>query len=94
MASENQHKNINDRLIAIKFTTACICWYLFYTKQVLQSLIYMRVIVINPVLIQLLVYFSADRGKDKSQGTTKPVNKANSAAAKVTTSNGNGALNR
>uniref|UniRef100_A0A672JPV9 THO complex subunit 2 n=1 Tax=Salarias fasciatus TaxID=181472 RepID=A0A672JPV9_SALFA len=34
-----------------------------------------------------------DRGKDKSQGTTKPVNKANSAAAKVTTSNGNGALN-
>uniref|UniRef100_A0A672JQU5 THO complex subunit 2 n=1 Tax=Salarias fasciatus TaxID=181472 RepID=A0A672JQU5_SALFA len=36
---------------------------------------------------------STDRGKDKSQGTTKPVNKANSAAAKVTTSNGNGALN-
>ncbi|XP_047462426.1 THO complex subunit 2 [Mugil cephalus] len=34
-----------------------------------------------------------DRVKDKSQGTTKPVNKANSAAAKVTTSNGNGALN-
>uniref|UniRef100_A0A669CVE1 THO complex subunit 2 n=1 Tax=Oreochromis niloticus TaxID=8128 RepID=A0A669CVE1_ORENI len=34
-----------------------------------------------------------DRAKDKSQGTTKPVNKANSAAAKVTTSNGNGALN-
>ncbi|XP_049598530.1 THO complex subunit 2 isoform X1 [Syngnathus scovelli] len=34
----------------------------------------------------------ADRGKDKSQ-TSKPVNKANSAAAKVTTSNGNGALN-
>uniref|UniRef100_A0A3B4GW35 THO complex subunit 2 n=1 Tax=Pundamilia nyererei TaxID=303518 RepID=A0A3B4GW35_9CICH len=33
------------------------------------------------------------RAKDKSQGTTKPVNKANSAAAKVTTSNGNGALN-
>ena len=39
-------------------------------------------------------FFYADRGKDKSQGTTKPVNKANSAAAKVTTSNGNGALNR
>uniref|UniRef100_A0A3P8S551 THO complex subunit 2 n=1 Tax=Amphiprion percula TaxID=161767 RepID=A0A3P8S551_AMPPE len=36
---------------------------------------------------------SEDRGKDKSQGTAKPVNKANSAAAKVTTSNGNGALN-
>ncbi|XP_015255221.1 PREDICTED: THO complex subunit 2 isoform X3 [Cyprinodon variegatus] len=34
-----------------------------------------------------------DRGKDKSQGTTKPVNKANSTAGKVTTSNGNGALN-
>ncbi|XP_014904985.1 THO complex subunit 2 isoform X1 [Poecilia latipinna] len=34
-----------------------------------------------------------DRVKDKSQGTTKPVNKANSTAAKVTTSNGNGALN-
>ncbi|XP_037543995.1 THO complex subunit 2 isoform X2 [Nematolebias whitei] len=34
-----------------------------------------------------------DRGKDKSQGTSKPVNKANSAAAKITTSNGNGALN-
>ncbi|MEQ2168368.1 hypothetical protein GOODEAATRI_013591, partial [Goodea atripinnis] len=34
-----------------------------------------------------------DRGKDKPQGTTKPVNKANSTAAKVTTSNGNGALN-
>ncbi|XP_061659532.1 THO complex subunit 2 isoform X2 [Syngnathoides biaculeatus] len=33
-----------------------------------------------------------DRGKDKSQ-TTKLVNKANAAAAKVTTSNGNGALN-
>uniref|UniRef100_A0A3B3ZEY6 THO complex subunit 2 n=1 Tax=Periophthalmus magnuspinnatus TaxID=409849 RepID=A0A3B3ZEY6_9GOBI len=33
------------------------------------------------------------RGKEKSQGTTKPVNKANSTAAKVTTSNGNGALN-
>uniref|UniRef100_A0A3Q2EHG3 THO complex subunit 2 n=1 Tax=Cyprinodon variegatus TaxID=28743 RepID=A0A3Q2EHG3_CYPVA len=30
---------------------------------------------------------------DKSQGTTKPVNKANSTAGKVTTSNGNGALN-
>lgn len=40
------------------------------------------------------VCFRADRGKDKSQVTTKPVNKANSAAAKVTTSNGNGALNR
>lgn len=39
-------------------------------------------------------FLNADRGKDKSQGTTKPVNKANSAAAKVTTSNGNGALNR
>uniref|UniRef100_A0A3Q3KHK3 THO complex subunit 2 n=1 Tax=Monopterus albus TaxID=43700 RepID=A0A3Q3KHK3_MONAL len=35
----------------------------------------------------------SDRGKDKSQGTTKPVNKANSAAAKVTTSNGNSAVN-
>uniref|UniRef100_A0A8C6M6R7 THO complex subunit 2 n=1 Tax=Nothobranchius furzeri TaxID=105023 RepID=A0A8C6M6R7_NOTFU len=34
-----------------------------------------------------------DRGKDKSQGTANPVNKANSATAKVTTSNGNGALN-
>ncbi|XP_061818177.1 THO complex subunit 2 isoform X1 [Nerophis lumbriciformis] len=33
-----------------------------------------------------------ERGKDKSQ-TTKPVTKANSAAAKVTTSNGNGAPN-
>uniref|UniRef100_A0A3P9JYT3 THO complex subunit 2 n=1 Tax=Oryzias latipes TaxID=8090 RepID=A0A3P9JYT3_ORYLA len=32
------------------------------------------------------------RGKDKSQGTVKPVNKANSAAAKVATSNGNGAV--
>lgn len=41
-----------------------------------------------------LACFYADRGKDKSQGNTKPVNKANSAAAKVTTSNGNGALNR
>lgn len=44
--------------------------------------------------IYLFIYFWADRAKDKSQGTTKPVNKANSAAAKVTTSNGNGALNR
>ncbi|XP_068600453.1 THO complex subunit 2 [Brachionichthys hirsutus] len=34
-----------------------------------------------------------DRGKDKSQGTTKPVNKGNSATAKVTASNGNGAVN-
>uniref|UniRef100_A0A3P9IZH7 THO complex subunit 2 n=1 Tax=Oryzias latipes TaxID=8090 RepID=A0A3P9IZH7_ORYLA len=33
-----------------------------------------------------------DRGKDKSQGTVKPMNKANSAAAKVATSNGNGAV--
>lgn len=60
----------------------------------LQILICMRVVLINPVLIQFLVFFYADRGKDKSQATTKPVNKANSAAAKVTTSNGNGALNR
>uniref|UniRef100_A0A3B3Y4C6 THO complex subunit 2 n=1 Tax=Poecilia mexicana TaxID=48701 RepID=A0A3B3Y4C6_9TELE len=37
--------------------------------------------------------FEDGRVKDKSQGTTKPVNKANSTAAKVTTSNGNGALN-
>uniref|UniRef100_A0A4W5K2L9 THO complex subunit 2 n=1 Tax=Hucho hucho TaxID=62062 RepID=A0A4W5K2L9_9TELE len=35
----------------------------------------------------------ADRSKDKSQGAAKPVNKANSTAAKVTTSNGNGAPN-
>ncbi|XP_041750983.2 THO complex subunit 2 [Coregonus clupeaformis] len=35
----------------------------------------------------------ADRSKDKSQGAAKPVNKANSTAAKVTTSNGNGAAN-
>uniref|UniRef100_A0A6Q2ZBD0 THO complex subunit 2 n=1 Tax=Esox lucius TaxID=8010 RepID=A0A6Q2ZBD0_ESOLU len=35
----------------------------------------------------------ADRSKEKSQGTTKPVTKANSTAAKVTTSNGNGATN-
>uniref|UniRef100_A0A3Q2NPJ1 THO complex subunit 2 n=1 Tax=Fundulus heteroclitus TaxID=8078 RepID=A0A3Q2NPJ1_FUNHE len=34
------------------------------------------------------------RGKEKSQGTTKPANKANSTSGKVTTSNGNGALNK
>ncbi|XP_072302484.1 THO complex subunit 2 isoform X2 [Eucyclogobius newberryi] len=34
-----------------------------------------------------------ERGKEKSQGSTKPVSKANNTAAKVTTSNGNGALN-
>lgn len=50
--------------------------------------------LINPVLTHFLIGLYADRGKDKSQGNTKPVNKANSAAAKVTTSNGNGALNR
>lgn len=54
----------------------------------------MSVLQTDIVLIRLLPCFYAERGKDKSQGTTKPVNKANSAAAKVTTSNGNGALNR
>ncbi|CAL8281423.1 unnamed protein product [Arctogadus glacialis] len=34
-----------------------------------------------------------DRGKDKTAGTTKPVTKANSTTAKVTTSNGNSAPN-
>uniref|UniRef100_A0A7N9AXV8 THO complex subunit 2 n=1 Tax=Mastacembelus armatus TaxID=205130 RepID=A0A7N9AXV8_9TELE len=34
-----------------------------------------------------------ERLNDKPQGTTKPVNKANSAVAKVATSNGNSALN-
>lgn len=47
-----------------------------------------------PTIYLFINFFWADRAKDKSQGTTKPVNKANSAAAKVTTSNGNGALNR
>lgn len=47
------------------------------------------------MLIALRVLFLfADRGKHKSDSATKLVNKANSAAAKVTTSNGNGALNR
>lgn len=50
--------------------------------------------LINVKKYFLVFFLNADRGKDKSQGTTKPVNKANSAAAKVTTSNGNGALNR
>lgn len=36
----------------------------------------------------------AERVKHKSDSATKLMNKANSAAAKVTTSNGNGALNR
>lgn len=45
-------------------------------------------------LVFALFCVHAERGKEKTQGTTKPVNKANSAAAKVTTSNGNGALNR
>lgn len=48
----------------------------------------------RPLLTQFLACFNADRGKDKSQGTTKPVNKGNSATAKVTASNGNGAVNR
>ncbi|XP_067085203.1 THO complex subunit 2 [Osmerus mordax] len=35
----------------------------------------------------------ADRSKEKSQGAAKPANKTNSTAARVTTSNGNGAPN-
>ena len=35
-----------------------------------------------------------DRSKEKSQGSAKPANKTNSTAARVTTSNGNGAPNR
>ncbi|XP_046906412.1 THO complex subunit 2 [Hypomesus transpacificus] len=35
----------------------------------------------------------ADRSKEKSQGSAKPANKTNSTAARVTTSNGNGAPN-
>lgn len=45
----------------------------------------------------ICVFFSfcfAERVKHKSDSATKLMNKANSAAAKVTTSNGNGALNR
>lgn len=39
-------------------------------------------------------FYFAERVKHKSDSATKLMNKANSAAAKVTTSNGNGALNR
>lgn len=45
-------------------------------------------------MLHLWCFLFADRGKHKSDSATKLVNKANNAAAKVTTSNGNGALNR
>lgn len=41
-----------------------------------------------------MLFIFADRVKNKSDSATKLVNKANIAAAKLTTSNGNGALNR